>query len=75
MYRAQSLCRIDYFLPFQQKLMNCWRLYCAVGVPADASTVAGSYTISGIPAIAGLPLAVDVCDVPIVSPAVANASC
>jgi hypothetical protein len=52
--------------------MNCWRLYCAVGVPADASTVAGSSTISDIPAIAGLPSVVDVCDVHIVSAAVDN---
>ncbi len=52
--------------------MYCWRLYCAVGPPADASTVAGSSTISGTPADAGLPSAVDVCDVPIVSPAVSS---
>ncbi len=31
-----------------QKLMSYWRSYCAVGVPADASTVVG-----------GLPFAVD----------------
>jgi hypothetical protein len=41
------------------------------GVSADASTVAGRYTISGITVVA-LPPAVDVCDVPIVSAAVSN---
>ncbi len=39
---------------------------CAVGVPADSVTVVGQ------PAIACLPSAVDVCDVPIVSAAVAG---
>ncbi len=40
--------------------MSCWRPYCAVGVPADASTVVGkSPTISGIFIVAGLPSAVD----------------
>jgi|688.fasta_scaffold1465671_2 hypothetical protein len=43
--------------------MSGWRLYCVVGVPADA--------ISGILASAGLPSAVDVYNVPIVSAAVA----
>ncbi len=43
---------------------------CAVGVPANAITVVGS-TIAGILAFACLPSAVDVCDVPIVSAAVA----
>jgi hypothetical protein len=52
--------------------MSCWRLYFAVGVSADASAVAGSSTISGIPAVVALPPAVDVCDVPIVSAAVSN---
>jgi hypothetical protein len=46
--------------------MSSWRLYSIVGVSADASTVAGSSTISGIPAV------VDVCDVPIVSTAVSK---
>ncbi len=63
----------DFFSRISAKThMRCWRLYCAVGVPADASTVAGSTTISGIPAVAVLPFAVDVCDVPIVSAAVSN---
>ncbi len=47
-------------------------IYCAVGIPNDASTVAGISTTSGNPALAGLPYAVDVCDVPFVSAAVAN---
>ncbi len=42
-------------------------------LPADVSTVVGISSISGIYAIAGLPSAVDVCDVPIVSAAVAGA--
>jgi hypothetical protein len=50
--------------------MSCWRLYCAVGVTNDASTVVGISTTSGNPALAGLPYAVDVCDVPFVSAAV-----
>jgi hypothetical protein len=53
-------------------ILCCWPLYCAVGVPADASTVVGISTISGIPAVEGLSFAVNVCDVPIVSAAVAN---
>jgi hypothetical protein len=52
--------------------MSCWRSYCAVGIPADASTVDGISTISCISTVAGLPSAVDVCDVPIVSVAIAN---
>ncbi len=36
------------FGEFLQKLMSCWRSYCAVGVPADANNV-----------VAGLPSAVD----------------
>jgi hypothetical protein len=54
------------FREFLRKLMSCWRPYCAVGIPADASTVVG------IPAIAGIRPADDVCDVPTVSAAVAN---
>ena len=46
-------------------------IYCADGVPDDANTVVGISTISGISAIASLPSAVDVCDVPIVSAAIA----
>jgi hypothetical protein len=32
--------------------MSCWCFYCAVGIPADASTVGGISTISGIPFVA-----------------------
>jgi hypothetical protein len=39
--------------------MICWRPYSAVGVPADASTVVGVSTISGILVIASLPSSVD----------------
>ncbi len=45
---------------------------CAVGVPADTSTVVGISTIYGIHAVMGLPSAVDVCDARIVCIAVAN---
>ncbi len=44
-----------------------WHLYSAVGAPADARTVASSSTIFDIPAVAGLPSAVGICDLPIVS--------
>ncbi len=50
--------------------MSCWHPYCAVGVPADYCCLLVS-TFSGVLAIACLPFAVDVCDVPIVSAAVA----
>jgi hypothetical protein len=65
-----QLCRLFRELP--QKFMSCSPPYYAVGVPADVSTVVGISAISGISAIASLPSAVDVCDVPIVSAAVAK---
>ncbi len=55
--------------------MSCWRPFCAVGIPAvaDASTLV-RISISGIStvAVAGLPSAVDVCDVTSVYAAIAN---
>ncbi len=54
--------------------MSCWHPYCAVGVPSllmlllllVISTIFASLAVSG------LPPAVDVCNVPIVSTAVVN---
>jgi hypothetical protein len=40
--------------------MSCCHFYCAIGIPADASTVVGISTISGIPFVAGLPSAGEV---------------
>ncbi len=48
-----------------QKLMCCYRPYCCQYCCWLV------FSISGILAIAGLPSAVDVCDIPIVSAAVA----
>jgi hypothetical protein len=53
----------SFFNEFPRKLIKRLCPYCAVGVPADASAVVGISTISGIPALAGLPSAIDVCDV------------
>jgi hypothetical protein len=63
--------------------MSCWRSHSyvsgisvAVGVPTDDSNVVGVSTVAVIFDVAGLPSAVDVIDVPIVStalqPTVAN---
>jgi hypothetical protein len=48
------------------------RSYCAVGVPADVSTVVGIFTFPGTSAVAGLPSVIDVCDVAIGSAAAGN---
>jgi hypothetical protein len=50
--------------PIATHLMSCLRPYCAVGVPNVANNV-HSFSV-------GLPSAIDVCDVPIVSAAVAG---
>jgi hypothetical protein len=62
------------FWRISAKHRSCWRPYCAVGVPSDAIFYYCCWlvsTISGILAVAGLPSAVDICDVPNVSVSVA----
>jgi len=54
---SQIFRRSDEFFAKPHELLV---FYCAVGVPAVASTVVGISTISGIPFVAGLPSAVDV---------------
>jgi hypothetical protein len=52
------------FCNFCHNSSSCWPIYCAVGVPDDASTVFGISTIFGIPAVVGPLSAVDACNVP-----------